>query len=97
MGFHILHKRSLPYRWDAITSTGTVSEPYQMVIHLALLRLAAERKQAPHIVEKPRDWMELREALEPVRIAYKLEVRGSSPRPPTISIRVQEGTEYNSA
>jgi hypothetical protein len=43
------------------------------------LRLSAERKQILHIVEIPRNWMGLKEALEEVYAPPEQKVRGSNP------------------
>jgi hypothetical protein len=46
--------------------------------------LLFERKQIPQFVVNIRIWRKTMEPLEATRLPYKQEVRGSSPRPPTI-------------
>ena len=53
----------------------TVSKP----LDFWLIGLSAERKQTPHIVEKPRNRMEAKDPLEVVHAPPEQKVRGSNP------------------
>jgi hypothetical protein len=47
--------------------------------------LPLSEEQTPHIVEKPENRRDAVEPKDAIRLPYKQEVRGSSPRPPTIT------------
>jgi hypothetical protein len=53
----------------------TVSKPHLF----DPLKLSAERKQTPHIVEKPRDRIEAKDAVEALHAPPEQKVRGSNP------------------
>ena len=85
-----IDRKILPPERTLDSVSGGIREPLQRTVseplNLSLLRLSAERKQTPQIVEKPGKRIGLKEALEAIDGPPEQKVGGSNPIGRTIKI-----------
>ena len=109
LGFRIIHNLQHCNTKSEFESTLTAEHCYRRLLDRCRIKtvskahsferwdLPLSEEQTPHIVEKPKN---RRDAVEPKEARcrpYKQEVRGSSPRPPTIPCGAQPPKSSNEA